>query len=117
MLQQHQAHDSERGNDVYRYYGYQQCFHYRSLRSAARQIAANSSTFNEAPPISPPSISFIANNSAAFCAFTLPPYRIATSCAILASRAANSDRKNACTSCACSGEAVLPVPIAHTGSY
>ena len=32
---------------------------------------------SDAPPISPPSMSGMANSAAAFCGFTLPPYRIA----------------------------------------
>src|ERR1019366_291915 len=43
------------------------------VRAPARQIAKNSSATSEAPPIKPPSISGIANNSAALFAFTLPP--------------------------------------------
>ena len=41
------------------------------------QIARKSSATSDAPPISPPSTSGIAKIAAAFCGFTLPPYRIA----------------------------------------
>ena len=40
---------------------------------AALQIATNSSSFSEAPPMRPPSISFIPKSACAFAAFTLPP--------------------------------------------
>ncbi len=46
----------------------------------------------------------------------LPPYSSGTrsACAVAAASCA---RNTACTACACSGVAVLPVPIAQTGSY
>ncbi len=48
--------------------------HDRSIfQPAARQIARNSDACRDAPPIKPPSISGILNNSAAFEALTLPP--------------------------------------------
>ena len=58
----------------------------------------------------------IENNSAAFDALTLPPYKIGKLCASALSRSASRLRINACTSWACCGVAVLPVPMAHTGS-
>ena len=62
-------------------------------------------------------MSGIANSSWALEALTLPPYRILTDPPIVASSAATLARIIACTSWACSPEAVRPVPIAHTGSY
>jgi hypothetical protein len=84
--------------------------------SAAAQICANSSALSEAPPTRPPSMSALAKSSRAFDALTLPPYRILTELAIVASSAATLPRIIAWTSCACSGLAVRPVPIAQTGS-
>jgi hypothetical protein len=58
-----------------------QSFHLSTVSqasAAARQIATNSFAFKDAPPTRPPSTSGFANNSAAFPAFTLPPYRIRT---------------------------------------
>ena len=48
---------------------------------------------------------------------TLPPYWMRTALAVSASNSsANRLRMNACTSCACPAVAVLPVPMAQTGS-
>src|SRR5439155_1284240 len=53
----------------------------------------------------------------AFSALTLPPYRIRTVCAISFDESSDrSPRRYACTSAACAGVALTPVPIAHTGS-
>ena len=83
---------------------------------AARQIATNSSLTSDAPPTSPPSTFGIANNSAAFAAFTLPPYRIGSFPATPGSFAAMRARMKACAASACCEVAVRPVPMAHTGS-
>ena len=64
---------------------------------------------SDAPPIRPPSTSGMAKIAAAFCGFTLPPYRIGVS-------APTRFLRNACTACTCSGVALRPVPIAQTGS-
>lgn len=49
---------------------------------------------------------------------TSPPYRMRTDAATSGETFSDSHwRRLACTSCAWSGVAVLPVPIAHTGSY
>ena len=73
---------------------------------AARQIAAKESGSSEAPPTRAPSIDVCDKSSAAFSGLTEPPYRTGRSSALM----------NACASSAISGVAVLPVPIAHTGS-
>src|SRR5438105_11141511 len=80
------------------------------FKAASRRIATKSSATSEAPPIRPPSTSGMAKIAAAFCGLTLPPYRMRTP-------ALSFRRRNACTACACSGVALRPVPIAHTGSY
>ena len=54
-----------------------------------------------------------ASSSAAFSGFMLPPYWIRTRSP---TAAGNRLRMNACACWAMSGVAVLPVPIAHTGS-
>ncbi|KAH3828392.1 hypothetical protein DPMN_130350 [Dreissena polymorpha] len=47
----------------------------------------------------------------------LPPYIILTLLATLGDTLSASHFLSvSCTSCACSGEAVFPVPMAHTGS-
>src|SRR5690606_15079692 len=86
--------------------------HQVKLLAMARKSAATS----EAPPINPPSTSGLENSAAALSGLQLPPYRIGSEPAILASRAATSPRMKACTSCACSGVATRPVPMAQTGS-
>src|SRR5690606_25433558 len=86
--------------------------HQAKLLAIARKSAAAS----EAPPIRPPSTSGCANSAAALSGLQLPPYRIGSEPAILASRAAISPRMKAWTACAWSGLAVWPVPIAQTGS-
>src|SRR5215210_702167 len=74
---------------------------------AARQIAAKESGSSDAPPTSAPSIEDRERSSAAFSGLTDPPYRTGRW---------STPLMNACASSACSGVAVLPVPIAHTGS-
>src|SRR5574340_123524 len=116
VLHQHQADHGHR-NDAMN--NPNNRFHTSSVcanHCAALQIATNSAALSEAPPIRPPSISGMENNSAAFDAFTLPPYWITSLSATAGSRAAILPRIKAWTACACSGVAVLPVPIAHTGS-
>src|SRR5690606_17696163 len=85
-------------------------------RAAARAMARKSAATSEAPPINPPSTSAAANSSPALSGWTLPPYRSGRESAILASWVRIWPRMNACTACACSGEAVRPVPMAQTGS-
>ena len=59
-----------------------------------------------------------AERSGAFLAFAEPPYWMRISSAVFWSTApAIQPRIALCVSCACSGLAVTPVPIAHTGSY
>src|ERR1017187_908624 len=87
-------------------------------RSAALTISANPFASKLAPPTSAPSMSSWPSNSFAFAGFTLPPYWMRVLAATdLSNIAASSSRMNACTSCACAGVAVFPVPIAHAGSY
>ncbi len=62
-------------------------------------------------------MSFLASSSAAFDGFIEPPYWMRTVSAVSAPTSpARVARMSACTSCAWSGVAVLPVPIAQTGS-
>mmetsp|Transcript_75098 Transcript_75098/g.218012 ORF Transcript_75098/g.218012 Transcript_75098/m.218012 type:complete len:210 (+) Transcript_75098:163-792(+) len=74
--------------------------------------------FNDAPPTRNPSMSGLVINSAQFSGVTLPPYWIRM---LSATSADTADFKYAriaaCVSCAWSGVATLPVPIAQTGSY
>src|SRR5690606_2264592 len=84
--------------------------------AAAAAMARKSRATSDAPPIRPPSTSGRENSSAALAGLTLPPYRIGSEPAIVASCAASSPRMKACTSWACSGLAVRPVPMAQTGS-
>src|SRR5512132_4680726 len=79
----------------------------RESRAAVSQIAVNDSTSRDAPPTSAPSTSGWASSSSAFSGFTEPPYSTGTS---------SRDLMKACAACAISGVAVLPVPIAQTGS-
>src|SRR5205085_206970 len=81
---------------------------YELERAAARHMEANESRSSEAPPTSAPSTSGCAISSPALSGFTEPPYSTGRS---------SSDLMKACASCASSGVAVRPVPIAHTGSY
>src|SRR5437899_3072628 len=83
------------------------------LSIQARAIARNSVDLSDAPPIRPPSMSAIANSACALSALTLPPYSSGTSGA---PDLATLLRNVAWTACACSGVAVNPVPIAHTGA-
>ena len=73
------------------------------------------SAFRDAPPIKPPSMSGCARRSFALDPFILPPYwmRIALATSALICSFTYS-RMEACVSCANSGVAVKPVPIAHT---
>src|SRR5438105_8269387 len=105
VLEKHQADDRARHHHV-QHDRYVEPY----VHLAALTISMKSFATSEAPPISPPSTSGWAKIAAAFCAFTLPPYRIRVSEETLVLR-------KACTAWACSGVAVLPVPIAHTGSY
>ena len=65
----------------------------------------------------PPSISGIAISSLQFLAFMLPPYWMRTFSAQTGQNTSASVlRMKPMVSFACSAVAVLPVPIAHTGS-
>mmetsp|Transcript_627 Transcript_627/g.1293 ORF Transcript_627/g.1293 Transcript_627/m.1293 type:complete len:233 (-) Transcript_627:108-806(-) len=76
------------------------------------------SGLSDAPPTRKPSMSGHADRSGAFLALAEPPYWMRTSSAVLASTlVAIHSRIALCVSCACSGVAVTPVPMAHTGSY
>src|SRR5580692_1085164 len=86
-------------------------------QAAAVTICANACASSDAPPTSAPSTSVSVKSSAAFSGLTDPPYRIRTASAACLSRSPTSARMNAIASCACSGVATLPVPIAHIGSY
>src|SRR5690606_39460339 len=73
---------------------------------------------SDAPPISPPSTSAQANSSGAFVGLQLPPYSIDVCCATSSPYfPAICFLITACISCACSVEAVFPVPMAQIGSY
>ena len=62
-------------------------------------------------------MSGIPKSSAAFAGFTEPPYWSRVAAAVASSkRSLSHPRICACTACAWSGDAVTPVPIAHTGS-
>mmetsp|Transcript_9087 Transcript_9087/g.21395 ORF Transcript_9087/g.21395 Transcript_9087/m.21395 type:complete len:230 (+) Transcript_9087:111-800(+) len=83
----------------------------------ADTISANSG-LSEAPPTRKPSMSGWAERSGAFLALAEPPYWMRISSAVFSSTLALIQSRMAlCVSCACSGEAVTPVPMAHTGSY
>mmetsp|Transcript_45022 Transcript_45022/g.101648 ORF Transcript_45022/g.101648 Transcript_45022/m.101648 type:complete len:206 (+) Transcript_45022:360-977(+) len=76
------------------------------------------SGLREAPPTRKPSMSGHAESSGALAAFADPPYWMRISSAVFWSTApAIQSRMALCVSWACSGEAVTPVPMAHTGSY
>ena len=70
----------------------------------------NSFATSDAPPIRPPSTSGMAKIAAAFCAFTLPPYRIR--CFREHARAQELVHRLRLLRVA-----LRPVPIAQTGSY
>ena len=79
-------------------------------------ISANSG-FNDAPPTKKPSMSGLLDNPGAVLPLADPPYKIRVFSAT--SAPAISPRYfliSACVSCACSGVAVKPVPIAQMGS-
>mmetsp|Transcript_45132 Transcript_45132/g.109845 ORF Transcript_45132/g.109845 Transcript_45132/m.109845 type:complete len:231 (-) Transcript_45132:393-1085(-) len=80
-------------------------------------MSANSG-FKEAPPTKKPSMSGFSERPGAVFALADPPYKIrvlaATSAPAICPR---YSRMEACVSCACSGVAVRPVPIAQIGSY
>src|SRR5207237_191378 len=80
----------------------------RHGRLGRAQPEAKASTSSDAPPTRAPSTSACWSSPGALSGLHDPPYRTGTS---------TSDRMNACPSCAISGVAVRPVPIAHTGSY
>src|SRR6266550_3044840 len=80
---------------------------YEGMLAPARQIAMKDSRSSDAPPTSAPSTSGWLSRTAALSGLTEPPYSTGTS---------SIDLMNRCASCAVSGVAVLPVPIAHTGS-
>src|SRR4051812_1709743 len=80
---------------------------YERTSEDARQIAAKESTSSEAPPTRAPSTEGCASRSAAFSGLTEPPY---------STGASSSDFTKSWAWFAISGVAVLPVPIAQTGS-
>lgn len=76
------------------------------------------SGFKEAPPTKNPSISGCPASSLQLAPVTEPPYWIrifSATCGL--TFLSNQPRRALCTSCACSGVAVFPVPMAQTGSY
>src|SRR4030095_14640849 len=80
-------------------------------------ISAKLSAFKLAPPTSAPSISFCFIKPAILSGLTEPPYKIRSdSAAPEECLSAKTRRINAGSSCACSGVAVRPVPMAQTGS-
>src|SRR5262249_2462507 len=86
--------------------------------SSNRTMRMNCSATRLAPPTRAPSMSGSAIRLSMLSGFTLPPYTMRTRAAVRSSAiAASSLRIVRWTSCACAGVAVLPVPIAHTGSY
>src|SRR5690606_12883985 len=118
-LQQNEPNDHQARQDVKQQYDRLQ--HWLvppapQREEAAPKMVKNSEASSDAPPTRPPSMSSRANRSAAFAPLTLPPYRMIRPAAIVASCAAIIRRIRAWTSCACSGVALLPVPIAQTGS-
>ena len=81
-------------------------------------IICKKSAFNEHPPTKKPSIFGLAKSAFELAGFTEPPYIMRSAFAISSpSLPAIHCLRFACTSSACSGVAVSPVPIAQTGSY
>mmetsp|Transcript_10388 Transcript_10388/g.44192 ORF Transcript_10388/g.44192 Transcript_10388/m.44192 type:complete len:305 (-) Transcript_10388:182-1096(-) len=81
-------------------------------------MVTKSAPTSDAPPTKNPSMSSCFASSSQFPAFTEPPYWMRTADATAGDTAlAMNARMPACTSCACSGVATFPVPMAHTGSY
>ena len=75
------------------------------------------SALSDAPPLNPPSMSGFERRPAALAPFMEPPYWMRVALAMAGDTfVASHARIDACTSCACSGVAVLPVPMAQTGS-
>ncbi len=91
----------------------------RAMCSGNRQICANSSASRLAPPTRAPSMSGWAMIAAMLAALTEPPYRMRTCVGGVLRRSVSASRSRIApmTSWASSGVAVLPVPIAQTGSY
>ena len=80
-------------------------------------ISTKSAAFRAAPPMSPPSISGWPSSSAALAGFMEPPYWMVMERAMRAPyRWRTVVRIKVQTSAACSAVAVLPVPMAYTGS-
>ena len=76
-----------------------------------------SSAFSAAPPMRPPSMSFSAKSSFALEGLQEPPYRMVMSSAASGPNfSAMTVRMQAWISSACAAVAVLPVPMAQTGS-
>ena len=91
--------------------------YYRAEATAWFTNSTKSATFNAAPPIRPPSMSGQARNNSAFAGFMEPPYRMRmASAASCPTRSATVERMAEAICWACSGVAVWPVPMAHTGS-
>ena len=116
-LHEHETDDHQRKQNVHRQNETTQ--HVDSLNVARPPPRKSAETHRRStkrrPPIRRPHRAS-RTARAAFDALTLPPYRIRTLTAYLASCAAIRLRRYACTSCACCGEALRPVPIAQTGS-
>ena len=73
------------------------------------------SGFSDAPPTRKPSMSGKLDSSGALPAFALPPYWMSIASAVARSTfAAIQSRMPLCVSCACSGVAATPVPMAQT---
>ena len=80
-------------------------------------ISRKSPALRLEPPTKNPSTSGHPARLAAFFGFTLPPYWMRrASAASTETASATAARIAACISCACSGLATRPVPIAQTGS-
>src|ERR1700722_11429502 len=87
------------------------------IRYADAAIAAHEMGSRLAPPTRSPSTPGAASSDAALPGLTLPPYRIGTPWLGSPSITPTSARNAACVLLASAGVAVLPVPIAQTGSY
>ena len=80
-------------NDEYVKHIEQGIDHVFYLLAAAEAMTRKSAATSDAPPINPPSTSGCENSSAALAGFTLPPYRIGSEPAILASSELSSPRR------------------------
>jgi hypothetical protein len=88
------------------------------VRFAERIMAPNCSTSSDAPPTRKPSMSRHDASATQLFDLTEPPYSMRTLSATSAlALCLMRLRMSACVVCAISGVAVLPVPMAQTGSY